>query len=211
MQEVVGCESTVSRGNILLVMACTLLLCFICVGCGGSKSVQQTPPSELTASAESRKEPLPVTEPQPLDSFDVPKLSDLDKEANWIDRAVRDGLVLLRESQSKEKVLGSVESALAISNNSPESNNLILSALGRLPEDGEADYSARIDRHVGGDLGSTNPIMISTSAEFDILGLTGFGLFSFGRDLEPFATSETVKTWQTSTDRMLDKDRKSVV
>ena len=47
--------------------------------------------------------------------------------------------------------------------------------------------------------------MISTSAEFDILGLTGFGLFSFGRDLEPFATSETVETWQTSTDRMLDK------
>ena len=47
--------------------------------------------------------------------------------------------------------------------------------------------------------------MISTSAEFDILGLTGFGLFSFGRDLEPFATSETVEIWQTSTDRMLDK------
>jgi hypothetical protein len=163
MQEVVGCESTVSRGNILLVMYCTLLLCFICVGCGGSKSVQQSPPSELTASAEARKEPLPVTEPQPLDSFDVPKISDLDKEANWIDRAVRDGLVLLRESQSKEKVLGSVESALAISNNSPDSNDLILSALGRLPEDGEADYTARIDRHVGGDLGSTNPIMISTT------------------------------------------------
>ena len=73
------------------------------------------------------------------------------------------------------------------------------------PTNEEADYTARIDRHVGGDLGSTNPIMISTSAEFDILGLTGFGLFSFGRDLEPFATSETVEQWQTSTDRMLDK------
>ena len=102
-------------------------------------------------------------------------------------------------------MLGSVDSAIATSNNSPEANDLILSALGRLPVEGEADYSARIDRHVSGDLGSTNPIMISTSAEFDILGLTGFGLFSFGHDLEPFATSETVETWQTSTDRMLDK------
>ncbi len=205
MQEVVGSESAASRHRIFLVIYCCLLLSFICVGCGGSKSVQQAPPSELTASPEVRQEPLPVVESHSLDPFDVPKLADLDKEANWIDRPVRDGLVLLRESQSKEKVLGSVESALAISNNSTESNDLILSALGRLPVEDEADYSARIDRHVNGDLGSTNPIMISTSAEFDILGLTGFGLFSFGRDLEPFATSETVETWQTSTDRMLDK------
>ena len=84
-------------------------------------------------------------------------------------------------------------------------NTKILSALGRLPEEGEADTEARIDRHVVGDLGSTNPIMISTSAEFDILGLTGFGLFSFGRDLEPFAASETVVSWQTSADGLLDK------
>ena len=203
MQEVVGSESAASRHRIFLVIYCCLLLSFICVGCGGSKSVQQAPPSELTASPEVRQEPLPVVESHSLDPFDVPKLADLDKEANWIDRPVRDGLVLLRESQSKEKVLGSVESALAISNNSTESNDLILSALGRLPAEDEADYSARIDRHVNGDLGSTNPIMISTSAEFDILGLTGFGLFSFGRDLEPFATSETVETWQTSTTECL--------
>ena len=160
------------------MMRWCFLLCPICVGCSGSKPIEPAPPSELTASAEERKEPLPVTELRPLDPFEVPKLSDLDKEANWIERPVRDGLVLLREAQSKEKVLGSVDSAIATSNNSPEANDLILSALGRLPVEGEADYSARIDRHVSGDLGSTNPIMISTSAEFDIL-LTGFGLFSF--------------------------------
>jgi peptide/nickel transport system substrate-binding protein len=47
--------------------------------------------------------------------------------------------------------------------------------------------------------------MISTSAEFDVLGLTGFGLFSFDRDLEPFAAAETVVSWQTSADGLLDK------
>ncbi len=186
-------------------MCCCLLLFIACTGCGGSESVEETPPSELTASAEERKEPLPVPVLQPPDPFDVPEIDELDTEANWIDRPVRNGLVLLRESQSKEKVLGSVVDALRARNDSPDSNALILSSLGKLPENEEADYAARIDRHVGGDLGSTNPIMISTSAEFDILGLTGFGLFSFGRDLEPFATSETVEKWQTSTDRMLDK------
>ena len=120
-----------------------------------------------------------MTEPQPLDPFDVPKLSDLDKEANWIDRPVRDGLILLREAQSEEKVLGSVGSAISTSNNSPESNNLILSALGRLPEDGEADYSARIDRHVGGDLGSTNPIIGIFSLLF--VHLPHFFLLFLGR------------------------------
>ena len=39
----------------------------------------------------------------------------------------------------------------------------------------------------------------------DILGLTGFGLFSFGRDLEPFAAAETVTSWQTSADGLLDR------
>ena len=112
MQDVGGCESSVSRGNTFLMMRWCFLWCFllcpIYVGCSGSKPIEPAPPSELTASAEERKEPLPVTELQPLDSFEVPKLSDLDKEANWIERPVRDGLVLLREAQSKEKVLGSV-------------------------------------------------------------------------------------------------------
>ncbi len=175
------------------------------VGCGGSSSPSPTPPPELVESAEARKEPLPAVELAPLEPFAAPLLTELDQEASWIDRPVQDGLVLLRQSQAGETVRGTVAEALALRNDSADSNATILSVLGRLPKPDDAELSARIDRHVGGDLGSTNPIMISTSAEFDILGLTGFGLFSFGRDLEPFATSETVVSWQTSTDRMLDK------
>jgi peptide/nickel transport system substrate-binding protein len=98
-----------------------------------------------------------------------------------------------------------VAEALALFNDSTAANARILATLGQLPDGDEADPEARIDRHVAGDLGSTNPIMISTSAEFDVLGLTGFGLFSFGRDLEPFASAETVKSWQTSADGLFDK------
>ena len=142
---------------------------------------------------------------QPAEAFEPPPLDTLDANAKWIDRPVRDGLALLRAAQEKEPVLATPKEALALQNDSAENNATLLSALGRLPEGDAADLAARIDRHVAGDLGSTNPIMISTSAEFDILGLTGFGLFSFGRDLEPFASAETVTSWQTSTDGLLDK------
>ncbi|MFM8951645.1 MAG: peptide-binding protein [Planctomycetaceae bacterium] len=139
------------------------------------------------------------------EAFEPPPLDRLEANATWIDRPVRDGLALLRAAQEKEPMLATAAEALDLKNDSPETNAKILSALGRLPEGDAADLAARIDRHVAGDLGSTNPIMISTAAEFDILGLTGFGLFSFGRDLEPFASAETVTSWQTSADGLLDK------
>ncbi|NBX28925.1 peptide ABC transporter substrate-binding protein [bacterium] len=142
---------------------------------------------------------------RPAEAFEPPPLDRLEDNAKWIDRPVRDGLTLLRAAQEKEPLLATAAEALDLENDSADANAKILSGLGRLPADHAADLAARIDRHVAGDLGSTNPIMISTSAEFDILGLTGFGLFSFGRDLEPFASAETVTSWQTSADGLLDK------
>jgi len=160
---------------------------------------------ELSTTDAARKEPVPPPSPPPEAPFSPPPLADLDRDAKWIDRPVKDGLELLRAAQAQETVLCPVDEALALENTSAVKNAKILSALGRLPEAGQADLGARIDRHVTGDLGSTNPIMISTSAEFDILGLTGFGLFSFGRDLEPFAAADAVVSWQTSADGLLDK------
>jgi peptide/nickel transport system substrate-binding protein len=90
-------------------------------------------------------------------------------------------------------------------NDSDVANAKILSALGRLAESEQADAEARIERHIPADVGSTNPILISSSVEFDVLGLTGFGLFSFDRRLEPFASADTVVSWQTSADGLYDK------
>ena len=160
---------------------------------------------ESTAAEPTRAEPAPPPAERGTEPFTPPALAALDGEAKWIDRPVRDGLKMLREAQKQETVLATVDEALALENDSAAANAKILSALGRLPEPEQADLEARIDRHVTGDLGSTNPIMISTSADFDILGLTGFGLFSFDRILEPFATAETVASWQTSADGLLDK------
>ena len=52
---------------------------------------------------------------------------------------------------------------------------------------------------------STNPILLSATIEFDVIGLTGFGLFTFDWNMKPLASSDTVKTWQTSKDQMYDK------
>jgi len=119
---------------------------------------------------------------------------------------VLDGMVLLKARQAGEKPLATVQEALALKNNSPEVNAKILSAMGRLPaEDADANWEATINRHMLADVKSTNPIMFSAAVEGDVNGLTGFGLFSFDWDMKPFASKETVVSWQISKDRLYDK------
>jgi peptide/nickel transport system substrate-binding protein len=106
----------------------------------------------------------------------VPPLEELEKTVRWIDRPVLDAMELRREAQEGEKPLVSVEEALKIKNNSPKDNEKILSALGRLPEaEEDANFDAVINRHLGGDLNSTNPILSSSAIESEVLGLTSFG------------------------------------
>ena len=174
-------------------------------GCGRKSGDSTVVRPESTASLAASQESVSIRSDRLLQPFDPPPLESLDRDATWIDRPVRDALLMLRTQQGEEKTLATASEALALSNDSATSNVTILSALSRLPQPDTVDLEARVDRHVAGDLGSTNPIMISTSAEFDILGLTGFGLFAFDRTLEPFAAADTVTLWQTSADGMLDK------
>jgi peptide/nickel transport system substrate-binding protein len=191
------------RGWIAACVAACILAA-VPAGCGRKP---ETPmPAAVAASTPAQPEKKDPPAPPPAATpFVPPPLVELERAATWIDRPVKDGLVMLREQQKQETQLCTVADALKLANDSEAANAKILSALGRLPDPDAANMAARIERHVTGDLGSTNPIMISTTAEFDILGLTGFGLFSFDRTLEPFASSESVASWQTSADGMFDK------
>jgi peptide/nickel transport system substrate-binding protein len=192
----------------------TALLAF---GCGRRPAEPPLKPEPVLTQPEPEKPaaaPQPAAPPEdvaakptppPPAPFAPPPLETLDRDAKWIDRPVRDALADLAAELAQEPPLGTAAEALAVRNDSPEHNALILSALGRLPEPGQADLAARISRHLAVDLNSTNPILSSSSAEQDVLGLTGFGLFSFDRRLEPFAAAETVAQWQTSVDGTLDK------
>jgi peptide/nickel transport system substrate-binding protein len=173
-------------------------------GCGGRRDeTADLPKPEPSVPAATAPEAAPPA--APAEAFVPPAFADLDRDAKWIDRPVRDGLELLRAELAKQEPPCTAAEALALTNDSAAANAKILGALGRLPGPGEADLAARIDRHVPADVGSTNPILISSTAEFDVLGLTGFGLFSFDRRLEPFASAETVRAWQTSADGLYDK------
>jgi peptide/nickel transport system substrate-binding protein len=184
-------------------LAAAALAIVAAAGCGRSEKGRLVAEPEAPSATSATTEP--ATTATPSTALEPPPLEVLDRDAKWIDRPVKDAMALLREQQAKEPLIGTAAEALALKNDSPQANAEILSALGRLPEEGQADLGARIDRHVAGDLGSTNPILISSSAEFDILGLTGFGLFAYDRTLEPFASAETVVSWQTSADGLYDK------
>jgi peptide/nickel transport system substrate-binding protein len=193
------------------------LMVFAAAGCGPTPKKPELKPEPVLTQPEPAKQPVapqpaaPVEDsagkptPQPAAPFAPPPLEALDRDTKWIDRPVREALAELAKELEQEPSLATAAEALALENTSADNNAKILSGLGRLPAAGQADYAARIDRHLAVDLNSTNPILASSSAEQDVLGLTGFGLFSFDRRLDPFAAAETVETWQTSVDGMLDK------
>lgn len=143
-----------------------------------------------------------------LEPFDPPSLEEVDAQTNWIDRPVASGMAKLRaaleEAESPEL---SAAAALRMRNDSDEANEKIKAALGQLaPPDGSGvDYDGRFVRHVTGDLGSTNPLFAQTVTEFEYSSLTGTSILSFDREFDYFAPEETVVSWQTSEDRMMDK------
>jgi peptide/nickel transport system substrate-binding protein len=133
-------------------------------------------------------------------------LAELDKQVEWEDRPVLNSLKLLAEDQAKHEPLVTVKQALAMKNNSSADNEKIISALGRLPENGQQpDEHARIARYLLGDINSTNPIMEDTVMEFNVLPLSTFNLMTFDWNLRPYAEADVVEKWQTSKDHMVGK------
>ncbi len=143
-----------------------------------------------------------------LKPFDPPPLEELDKTAEWIDRPVLDGMKLMRQKQAADGSPElSVKEALAVRNNSSKENEQIVDTLGRLanPEGEEVDLNQTFLRHASGDLKTTNPVLVSTSTDVEYQSLASVGLFSFDWNFEQFASSDTVRSWQTSKDGLLDK------
>lgn len=138
--------------------------------------------------------------------FTPPTLEELDKIAEWKDRPVVDSMDLLKKRLAGEKPLATAKEALALKNTSPATNAKILSGLGGLPpKESDANFEATINRHSGGDVNSLNPLLSSSVVESDLSGLTGFGLFGFDWNFVPFATKDSVVSWQTSKDGLYDK------
>ena len=141
-----------------------------------------------------------------IEPFTPPKLEDLDKMVEWVEMPVLDGMELLRERQAAETPLATAADALQLKNESKEDNAKILSALGRLPTDESAvDWDATIQRHAFGDVNSTNPLLISSTVEFDIQKFIALDIFSFDWTFKNFCSKDSVVSWHSSKDGLYDK------
>jgi peptide/nickel transport system substrate-binding protein len=180
-----------SRSLFLSLLIASLMFAVGCAGCGSGDEVEVEEKFKLGDL---------------IGEFTPPPLAEIDAKAEWVDKPVLDGMVLLRDKQAGETPTATVEEALAMKNDTPEANDKILSAMGRLPaNDNAVDWDAEIIRHSAFDVKSTNPLLTSSTTESDINGMCAFGLFTFDWNFKPFASKDTVASWQTSKDLMYDK------
>ena len=181
-----------SRDRICLLLGLSMLLLLPTGGCWFFKS-------ETEAESDFVLGDL-------VEDFDPPTLEELEESVEWEPQPVLDGLQLMRERMAEQKPLVTIDQALALENTSEETNEQILSALGQMPEnDDAADWDATFSRHHRADVQSTNPLLASSTIEFDLSGLISFGLFTFDWNFRPFASKDAVVSWHTSKDRMYDK------
>jgi peptide/nickel transport system substrate-binding protein len=140
--------------------------------------------------------------------FTPPPLAEIEKTASWVDNPVLDGMELLRK---RHEAMGpppvSVAEALQLRNDSTENNAKILGTLCRLapPDNAGVDSDATFVRHTTGDLKSSNPLFYSSVTEAEFLNLTSLAFLSFDQDMNYFMPKDTVVSWQTSKDRLMDK------
>jgi peptide/nickel transport system substrate-binding protein len=215
------CESSLFRAG--LTVAICALMSMTMAGCGGG-TPSPNPASGTDSGAQSATNDKPsLTEGGPpltekpahdqpakpevlVEAFTPPPLAELDAKAEWIDQPVGDSMVLWREELAKTKPLASVEEALALKNTSNENNAKIVSAMERQPaSESEVDYEATFNGHFARDINSTNPLMMSMTEEFVVASLTGYSLFGSDLKMQTMASKDTVVSWQTSKDRLLDK------
>ena len=156
-----------SAGQLLAVV-CLGVACLTAVA-GCSRPAGELPakflPESTAPQTAGGATPAALGKNTPPEPFDPPELAALDRDAKWIDRPVRDGLTLLREQLAKETPPLTLAEALALRNPSAAINGQILATLGQLPEDGAADLSARIERHLKGDHGlETGDVVVVRTA-----------------------------------------------
>ncbi|WP_437201362.1 ABC transporter substrate-binding protein [Planctomicrobium sp. SH664] len=141
-----------------------------------------------------------------LKPFDPPTLEELNAKAEWEDQPVLDGLEEYRAFKAKHPPLVSMAEALKLRNDSAENNEKILTGLGQpYANESEMKQNATINRLIRGDINSTNGLLAQSTSDFDVIGMTGMGFFSFDWNLKPFASKDTVVSWQTSKDKLYDK------
>ena len=196
-----------------LFLSLTILI--VTTGCSSDDSISPDNGTSTTANTNNTDGAGPVTEGAATESveykfgdlvpeFTPPTLEEIEAIEAWTDKPVVDVYQLMEQRKENEVAMMTAAEVLAIRNNTPEDNDKIVSAMGTLAVDGDVDYSAEWNRHTAGDIKSTNPLMSSSTAEFDVSGLLNMSLFTFDWNFTPYGNSAAITSWKTSTDGLVD-------
>jgi len=174
-------------------------------GCPSSSEYEERKRQLEQKQAEAQNADPKASSDAGLQEFTPPPLEELVASVEWEDSRVVDPLELYREHLETKEQLATVDEALSLKNDSEEANAKIMSALGRMYESkDQVNFDDELIRHAGVEVKSTNPLMMSSTVEFDVVGMMGVGLFSFDWNMEPLALSDYVKSWKTSKDKLYD-------
>ncbi len=182
---------------------------FSMMGC----TSEETPTEVMVNSTDSEAtatESTDTTEPKEFElgdlipDFTPPTFEQVNGDTEWLDKPVVDVYQLMTDRKENEVAMLTAAEALALRNNTVEDNDKIVSAMGTLAVDGEVNYDAQWVRHTAADIRSTNPLMASSSAEFDVSGLLNLSLFTFDWNFTPYGNKDAITSWRTSSDGLMD-------
>ena len=182
---------------------------FSMMGCT-SEEAQTEVMVNSTDSEAAATESTDTTEPKEFElgdlipDFTPPTFEQVNGDTEWLDKPVVDVYQLMTDRKENEVAMLTVAEALALRNNTVEDNDKIVSAMGTLAVDGEVNYDAQWVRHTAADIRSTNPLMASSSAEFDVSGLLNLSLFTFDWNFTPYGNKDAITSWRTSSDGLMD-------
>ena len=180
---------------------------------GGAATIETTPAStgplfddELLANPlEGLELPDLPTEKVDRESFAAPAtLEELLAAHEWEAGRMADGVEVLAEAKPEQPAIAP-DKAVGMPNDSKEDNDKLREAFGVFPEsDSEIDYDGELTLHFSADAKTTNPLLLSSMYDQDLIGFYSFGILGFDYQLRAFAPKDVVSEWKIATDQMVD-------
>ena len=167
------------------------------------------PPNAAEAEPASANKPFKLGDL--IEPFTPPPLAELDKTAEWIDSPVSDGMEIMREqargSRDRRRSPSRKRSRSATTR---RENNAKISRHARPPRARRTTPASTstptLVRHVGGDLKSSNPLLYKQHHRVRISRPDRLRHFLLRPAIwSTLLRSESVVSWQTSKDHMMDK------
>lgn len=186
------------RGMLRPHLALTFLLLAPLVGCtGGTSEVSQEEANKAIAEFDYD---LGVAD------FEAPTWEELEANTKWTDKKVTHALEDVKaELADYTPPVPPAEAAQLKSTNQEEIDTILASMKIQPKSEDEVDWSGTWVHHVAGDINSLNPLPMSSTADFDVIGLTGIGVINSDINMRPTGNGSVVKSWQVSEDNKLHK------